>query len=272
MTHMANHNQSPQDDCLFCMEHLHEAALGVIEPEDRGRLEHHLADCAVCRAELAELDATVSLLPLAVAEVSPRAHVKNSLRHRMEAEILAPPATTVTSTPGYPANTRTSTRQKPDTRFRRPWWTPGTIAAGLLVALLAISTWSFLPFTGDDPAPRGPMRVLAMESSNTCEDCQKDTRGHIGADLDATDGMMVAWNLDPNQKHEVWCVNKRGERLKVGDLVVDSTGTATLTLTFPEAVGDYDQIYVARNDGTEELTVAPNKLKSNGDPAGTPPD
>jgi hypothetical protein len=84
--------------------------------------------------------------------------------------------------------------------------------------------------------------------------------------------MVVAWNLDPAQKHEVWCVNKRGERLKVGDLVVDSTGTATQTLSFPEAVGNYDQIYVARNDGTEELTVAPNKLKTNGDPAGTPPD
>jgi hypothetical protein len=226
----------------------------------------------VCRAELAELDATISLLPLAVDEVAPRAHVKESLRNRMETELLAPPVTGVTTTPGHSADARISTPRKLDTRFRRPLWTLGTIAAGLLVALLAISAWSFLPFTGDDPAPRGQMRVLAMESSDTCEDCHEDTRGHIGANLDTTDGMVVAWNLDPAQKHEVWCVNKRGERLKVGDLVVDSTGTATQTLSFPEAVGNYDQIYVARNDGTEELTVAPNKLKTNGDPAGTPPD
>jgi hypothetical protein len=190
----------------------------------------------------------------------------------METELLAPPAVEGIQEPRNPGNVGIATPQKLNTTSRRPLWTLGTIAAGLLVALFAISAWSFLPFTDDDSAPPGQMSVLAMESSDTCQDCHEDTRGHIGANLDTTDGMVVAWNLDPAQNHEVWCVNKRGERLKVGDLVVDSTGTATQTLSFPEAVGNYDQIYVARNDGTEELTVAPNKLKSNGDPPGTPPD
>ncbi len=271
MTHMANYNPSPQDDCLFCMDRLHEVALGIVDPEDRGRLEHHLAECDVCRAELAELDATVNLLPFAVDEVAPRSHVRANLRERMEAEMAAPPASGVIRELRTPVNADAAA-QSLNSPSRGPLWTLGTIAAGLLIALLAISAWSFLPFDDDAPAPRGQMSVLAMESSDTCEDCHEDTRGHIGAHLDATDGMVVAWNLDPAQKHEVWCVNKRGERLKVGDLMVDSSGTVTQTVSFPEAVGNYDQIYVARNDGTEELTVAPNKLKSNGEPAGTPPD
>lgn len=272
MTHLTNHNLSSQDDCLFCMEHLHEAALGIVEPEDRGRLEHHLAECDVCRAEMAELDAAVNLLPFAVDEVAPRSHIKANLRHRMQAELIAPPTDEVVPDLPLTGKTPSEAPQVLHSPSRRPLWTYGTMAAGLLVALLAISAWSFLPFVDNDPAPGGQMRVLAMETSKTCDDCHEGTRGHIGADLEATDGMVVAWNLDPAQKHEVWCVNKRGERLKIGDLVVDSTGTATQTLSFPEAVGNYDQIYVARNDGTEELTVAPNKLKSNGDSTGTPPD
>lgn len=263
MTQLATDNQSPQDDCLFCMEHLYEAALGIVETEDRPRLEHHLADCDVCRAELAGLDATVNLLPLAVEPVAPRPELKRSLRQRMESELRSPQGASIQPLRSPQEITTASPR--------RPLWTLGTIAAGLLVALLAISAWTFLPVGDDANAPRGQMSVLAMESSDTCEDCHEDTRGHIGADLETTDGMVVAWNLDPGQKHEVWCVNKHGERLKVGDLVVDSSGTVTQTVSFPEAVGNYDQIYVARNDGTEELTVAPNKLKSNGDPAATPP-
>lgn len=267
MTHVATNNPSHHDDCLFSMDHLHEAALGILEPEDRERLEHHLAECDVCRAELSELDATVNLLPLSVDQAAPRPHVKQSLLTRMETELALPPASTTIA--------KTS-RRRPDPRrnaplARRPLWTYGSVFAGLCVALVAIAVWNILPFSHDTSnAPDGQMSVLAMEASD-CEDCHEDTRGHIGAHMDDTDGMVVAWNLDPAQKHEVWCVNSLGEKYMVGELEVDSTGTAMQTIRFPEAVGGYDQIYVARNDGTEELTVAPNKIKTNGDSSATPP-
>lgn len=265
MTHTATNNQSHQDDCLFCMDHLHEAALGIVEPADRPRLEHHLAECDVCRAELAELDAAVNLLPLAVDQVDPRPETRGILHQRMQAELQSPQQLS--------ANNTGVTEISSAFQTRRPLWAFGSLAAALLVALLAIAAWNFLPI-GDDNngAPQGQMRVLAMESSDTCEDCHKDTTGHIGADMEQKDGMVVAWNLDPNQKHEVWCVNKRGERLMVGELQVDSSGTVMQSVSFPEPVGGYDQIYVARNDGTEELTVAPNKVRPDGDPGATPPE
>ena len=76
MNQTAPNNQSNPDDCLFCMEHLYETALGILEPEDRPRMEHHLADCNVCRSELPELDAAVNLLPLAVDQVQPRSSAR----------------------------------------------------------------------------------------------------------------------------------------------------------------------------------------------------
>lgn len=268
MTHNANHNQSHRDDCLFCMDHLHEAALGILEPDDRSRLEHHLAECGVCRAELAELDATVNLLPLSVDQVQPRAEVKATLRDRLNAEMNAPQSPA-------PVETKPTSRKEQKQRTftpRRPMWALGSVFAGLCVALLAIGAWTFLPIGNDDDnAPRGQMSVLAMETSD-CPGCHEDTRGHIGANLETSDGMVVAWNLDPTEKHEVWCVNRDGKRTMVGELQVDDSGAAMQNMQFPDSVGDYDQIYVARNDGTEELTVAPNKMKSDNDSDATPPD
>ena len=269
MTHTANNNQSQHDDCLFSMEHLHEAALGIVEPQDRQRLEHHLAECDVCRAELAELEATVNLLPLAVDQIEPHADVKQTLLNRLNAEISNPAA-------GKTPIARKPIKTPPSVvahSSRRPLWAFGSVFAGVFVALLVIGLWNLLPIVGDDNSgPRGQMSVLAMEKTSNCQDCHENTRGHIGADLETSDGMVAAWNLDPNQKHEVWCVNRDGKRIMVGELIVDDTGGAMQTMQFPESVGEYDQIYVARNDGTEELTVAPNKMKQDSDSDATPPD
>lgn len=261
MNQSAPHNQPIQDDCLFCMEHLHEAALGILEPEDRPRIEHHLADCNVCRSELHELDATVNLLPLAVDQLDPRPYARESLLNRMHAEHHQPRGT---EQKRFAA--RAQLRPKP-TPARRPLWTMGSIFAALSIALVAIAAWNLLPVgIADDSMPQGQIQVLAMESSS------EGTGGHIGADPEGKDGMVIAWNLDPAEKHEVWCVNRDGVKTMVGELDVAQTGSVMQTVSFPEAVGGYDQIYVARNDGTEELTVAPNKLRNGDIPSGTPPD
>ena len=143
----------------------------------------------------------------------------------------------------------------------------GSVFAAMSIALIALAAWNLLPIgTSDGSMPQGQIRVLAMESSS------EGTGGHIGADPEEKDGMVIAWNLDPTQKHEVWCVNRDGVKTMVGELDVAQSGSVMQTVSFPEAVGAYDQIYVARNDGTEELTVAPNKLRNSDIPSGTPPD
>lgn len=265
MTDNAKTNQSQHDDCLFCMDHLYEAALGILEAEDRDRFEHHLAGCDFCRGELAELDETVKLLPFSVDQVAPRPEVKGKLLDRLGAESRTPAATST-----LPVK-RTRKPAPSPVGARRPLWAFGSVFAGLAVALVVIGLWNFLPIGSDDGTPQGQMSVLAMEKSD-CPDCHEETRAHIGANLETSDGMVVAWNLDPNEKYEVWCVNRDGKRTMVGELIVDDSGGAMQNMQFPESVGEYDQIYVARNDGTEELTVAPNKMKQDSDSDATPPD
>jgi hypothetical protein len=142
----------------------------------------------------------------------------------------------------------------------------GSLFAALSIALVALIGWNLLPIgSSDGSMPQGQIRVLAMESSS------EGAGGHIGADPEQKDGMVIAWNLDPAEKHEVWCVNRDGVKTMVGELEVAQSGSVMQTVSFPEAVGAYDQIYVARNDGTEELSVAPNKLRNSEIPAGTPP-
>lgn len=139
-------------------------------------------------------------------------------------------------------------------------WSIGGVFAGLCVALLVIGAWNFLPFMGSDgDLPRGQIEVMAME--NTCPDCPHETGGQIGADPKEKDGLVVAWNLDPKRKHEIWCVNRDGMHTKVGNLEVAETGSVMQKLSFPDEVGGYQQIYVIRDDGAEELSVQP----ANGD-------
>ena len=251
-----NHSDSDTDDCLFCVEHMEEAALGILECDDRERFEYHLTRCAICRAELAALDRTVQMLPLAIAQQSPSAGTKEKLQQRFLAAQAADAAPVMS--PRSPQSRQTSPRSKPN----RPLRSFSTLAAGLCVALAVIALWYVLP--GDDESRRATnqnFQVFAMESSDST------SGGHIGADMDSTDGTMMAWNLDPAQTHEVWCVDHENNKLKVGELDVMESGAAMQTVSFPEEIGTYKQIYVARNDGTEELTITPNRAVNGDEPA-----
>ncbi len=245
-------NQEP-DDCLFCQEHLEEAAMRSLEPGDQQRMESHLARCPICRAELAQIEQSLQLLAYSVEHIDPPASAKQGLMARFEAERDEPEVRKPALASSFnqkPGRTPRFSRQMP--------WSFGGLVAGLAVAILVVGMWSFLPFNGSNgDLPTGQIEVMAMET--TCPDCHDETGGHIGADPKEKDGIFVAWNLDPQRKHEVWCVNKQGQHTKVSDLKVGQTGSVMQTVSFPDTVGDYQQIYVIRDDGAEELTVVPGK-------------
>lgn len=267
MTKTDRHIQPEPDNCLFCMEHLEEAAMRILEPEVQRRMESHLARCRMCRAELAEIEQPLHLLAFSVEEVEPRAETKDSFMARFEAERDQPKVS-----PPLPFPTQAPEISKPEPVRRSPRflpWSYSSMFVGVLVAFLAIGIWNFLPIdTSDGDLPDGQIEVMAMEL--TCTDCDEATGGHIGADPKEKDGLVVAWNLDPHRKHEVWCVNREGKHTKVGDLKVADSGSVMQAVSFPDAVGGYDLIYVVRDDGAEELSVVPDKNRYNLDSPGTP--
>lgn len=245
------------DDCLFCQDHLEEAALGILEADDRVRVEHHLAGCPICRAELAELEQNLPALAFVLPDDAPRPQVKDQLLARMTAE-----QDRVATKAAVPTSAPVRTR-KPARRSPLPW-SYGAVFAGLAVALLAIGIWSLLPFErpGSD-LPRGQIQVMAMEL--TCDDCDADVGGQLGADPSEPEALVVAWNLDPDHSHEVWCVTTDGRPTKVEDLHVADTGSVMQTVQFPDDVGDCEEIYVARDDGALELSVVPAEATESDD-------
>lgn len=251
MTKTDLHTNQEHDDCLFCQEHLEEAAMRIIDPENQHRMERHLARCPICRADLAQIEESLQSLAYSVEQFDPSASTKQSLMERFEEERDQPERAELKPL------TSPETESKPSSRFMRTIpWSYGSLFAGLAVALLVVGMWTFLPFNernGD--LPGGRIEVMAMET--TCPDCHHEAGGQIGADPREKDGLVMAWNLDPERKHEVWCVNKQGHHTKVSDLQVGESGSVMQTVSFPDSVGGYQQIYVIRDDGAEELTVVP---------------
>lgn len=222
----------------------------TLEPEIQQRMECHLTRCRMCRAELAQIEETLQLLAYSVDQVDPPASAKESVLARFQAEH---------DQPAQPKPVAPAPKRTPQARsLRQLPWSYGGIFAGLCVALLMIGAWNFLPLQDSDGSlPAGQIQVMAME--NTCPDCPHETGGQIGADPKEKDGLVVAWNLDPQRKHEVWCVNREGKHTKISDLEVKSTGSVMQKVSFPDEVGVYHKIYVIRDDGAEELSVAPTK-------------
>lgn len=239
----------------------------VLDPEIQQRMEHHLARCRMCREDLAQIEESLLMLAHGVDQVDPSASAKSGLMARFEAERDQPkPRRSVASSTTTRVPVAANVPSQPQPRVPRSF---GVIFAGLCVALLLIGAWNFLPVTqsGGD-LPRGQIEVMAME--NTCPDCPHETGGQLGADPTQKDGLVVAWNLDPGRKHEVWCVNREGKHTKVGDLDVTETGSVMQTISFPDEVGGYHKIYVIRDDGAEELAVAPAGIRDDNDDEPTP--
>ena len=78
-------------------------ALGAVDPDERRRVEAHLAECPACRAELAELRAAASALPLLVAERVPSPALRNRLIAQVQAEAQPPAAQPLAMTAPRPA-------------------------------------------------------------------------------------------------------------------------------------------------------------------------
>ncbi len=68
--------------------------VGLLSPYERAQVAHHLASCAACRAEMAALERTVSLLrPMPAADAPPHvwAHVARQLTPRHAVRRAAAP-------------------------------------------------------------------------------------------------------------------------------------------------------------------------------------
>ena len=119
-------------------------ALGIADAEEAAALRAHLATCAECQAELAELTTAVDALPLGLGPIAP----PPSLRDRIEAAVLAEtPSTEITGRAPTPPVAPRPLRAAP-LRPVRPaaWWANARLwvaaAAALLLIAVGLLAWN----------------------------------------------------------------------------------------------------------------------------------
>lgn len=170
-------------------------------------------------------------------------------------------------------------------RTPSPWarFVPPAIIAPLALALIVVGAWANsmrLDLADQERetalaneaglnrivANGGAVQFYSMEPR--CDECP--AHGRLGIDPLDNMGVMVAWGLDPEQDHEVWCVDTNGDKAMVSTLDVDADGSAMQAFAFPsKKVSEYTEVYVAQKDGAPMYMV--DLAPDDGTPPATEP-
>lgn len=282
MTHQIPEHDAPDDDriidCASCQDHTEELALGILPASLSASMVRHLDACGPCRAEYRRLRRVTRLLPFIAEPAEPSPEARSLLMTRIERstrENAARPV--VLHNPWANMDQPPAREPAPVPNSVSPWqrWIGPGIVAPLAICLILLSAWTnSLRNEVDHLRDAGNPEIAAAAPATlpyslqlynfrpACENCpQGQASGQFGGNPNGNVGVVVAWNLDPAETHQVWCINHRGEKLLITDLEVEG-GNVFQTVNFPEAIGGYQQIYVARHDGTAdpdaELLVAMN--------------
>ena len=159
-------------------------------------------------------------------------------------------------------------------------WIPPAVITPLAIALLVLAAWTNSlrnevnalraeQQEGFTVASGNGMQLYTMRSD--CPTCNPAASGRFGGNPDDSVGVVIAWNLDPNAQHQIWCIDKNGEKWMITTLDVEPTGDVVQAVSFPQPLGGYQQIYVARHNGTAdpdtELLVAMDEQQPEETPA-----
>src|SRR5687768_9187192 len=114
-----------------CGEDVAAYALGALEPEEARRFERHLADCDLCRTDLAALQPVVDTLPATAEPVEPPPELRKRIMSVVEAE----------------AKERRRAERASD---QRPWWRMRVLPAAAAAVAAAVIATVVLTGGGDD--------------------------------------------------------------------------------------------------------------------------
>lgn len=279
----ADHDDPSRTQCAFTEEHAAGYALGALDRFERGLVDQHLRWCERCRelVDAAE-SVTARLAFLSPPVAPPSATVRSALMERIAADatgpiVAVPPVSSRPAIVSAPAETDRVSRA---TTRRWSRVLPAALIAPLAIALIGVLAWAnSLQNTIDQHESElatlqqanatadtaGEVRLFSMSPEPSCSDCNGSSR--LGVDMDENTGMVVAWNLDPQKGHSLWCIDDKGERKWLSTLNVDQDGGAMQTFAFPGDASEYAEVYIATGDGSKAYmtSIAPPSSPSAGD-------
>lgn len=269
---LARHSSPLDIECAFVDDNVEGFVLRALDLPDQQRIAMHLRWCERCRA----IASDYAVIPRMLAESAPLADgpspdVRTQLMAQVDRTLDGTaPAETSGAIPAA-GTTTTQTAQRPSTTASRVarWqrrYLP-VAAAMLTVAFLIVSAWgigleSEIEDLRAQVAPQATFSGLPLASPRlfttkpACSGCTGTAQ--LGADPGKSTGLLMAWGLDPNQTHEVWCMHENGESNLVAVLEVNENGDAMQTLTFSKPIAGYLEIRIVKqNDASPELIFSP---------------
>ncbi len=260
----ASHYPTPMDPCAAMRDALPAYALGVLDGADALSVETHVADCPRCRVDLVELEDMVGLLGTTATPVAPRPEVRDALMAAIAAAPSSAPLSRnePTPVPLGPAATERSERSG-QARRRVAWqrvWQIGVPAA----AVIALVTVGILALLLDrtreelDDAEEAQRRIASyLVNGGTLSPLLPETGA--AADVKAGHGslavapnqpraMLVVHNLAPSEggrRYVAWA-ERDGQRVRLGEVPVDDSGSGYLMLYGPEPINTYELVGIAR--------------------------
>lgn len=283
--------QSPE--CVFAQENREGFVLGALDRADQERITAHLRQCDSCRVAFADTQRLVDLLPFAghldaVPPVRVRGALLDRIRHEQEHPVAvgtvpapfaestvafstrapAPSASSVNVLPSPPDPFDPPAPARNDQSFWTKWAAPAFIAP-LVIALILVSAWGIgqhnraaemerqlaVPAIAANGTTSGGSAMRLYTTRPACADCAGS--GQLGADPSKNKAVLLAWDLNPAEKHEVWCVHDDGKSNLVATLQVNANGQVMQNLEFSQPISGYREIRIVRHkDSLPELIIA----------------
>lgn len=207
--------------CHALQDDLTEVALGLRDPSELAGLEQHLAGCASCRAELAELATTADRVALAAPEIAPPA----GFADRTVAAMAPPPLS-------RPTGSRSRRRV--------------VVAVAAVVVVLALGTAAVLV------AARGDGGTATAERASLVTGSGRSV-GSVAVDGGRPAAMTVRLDgVTPGVRYRCELVLADGTRQLVGSWTVAGTSD-TWTVTVPDRQAD--RVELTREDGAPVATA-----------------
>ena len=241
--------------CGQVRDELEAWALGALEPDEADAVERHIAICESCRREATVIGGIASMLPLSLAPVSPSSAARQALMSRIADEQMAVAAaqSQVSLRPAGPSEPPT-----PVEPTRHYHWSQ-LLVTPLAIALLVMTLWSLqLRDRVDDQGVNDglattqtvsmlPEGFQTFNMQSKCEKCK--ATGKLLADPEQANALMVAWDLDPGQIHQVWCQSEGSQPVLVASLDVSDNGEVVQPLVFDQPISGYSRIFVVTHNG-----------------------
>jgi anti-sigma-K factor RskA len=248
-------------------------AVDALDDAERTSFEQHLAVCADCRAEVAELSATAhSLASFAEATPPPslRAAVLTGIAQvrplpplTRDAAGPAPTDPTPTVPPGDVAGTDDGTGE-PDAggtvvpirrRPRTAWFAAAAAAAVIAVGGLAWSPWS------DDAASQSPMaQVAAAADAMKVTSTKGGTTTTVAYSKQLGKAAISVTGMPPapdGKTYQLWYVGPSGAATSAGLLGVDAEGSGQALMAGAATPPDKVAMTVEPAGGSAQPTTEP---------------